>query len=748
MQSDLKANSQPSWTALEMESLRQHDLRLLLIILAILTWAAGMRFLDTGQNSTAGLFLGLLTTLAVSASARRWSAPLASLTLISGLILAVGAETISFPHGFARLLLAPVLVASGMIVGPALIMLATAGAAAMLLFIEWTQPAAMVGFEALAPALVAVVATGCMAALSARQVQGSVNQAMYFARQAIDALNQSRIERGKLAQVAKALDESQYRLEKANHALTLARAEAEQARQLKIRFANMISHEMRAPLNFVIGATELMANAPETYGPMPWPSGLHEDIQIIHQSCQHLAQLIDDVLALAQIEANRMTLSLERHSLVDIVASVVRMVGPAFAANGLFLDLQAAPDIPAMLLDRIRIRQVLLNLLNNARRFTRTGGVLVRVVRTETEVIVDVEDMGCGIPPEDLPRLFVEFYQLPGAQAKNGGGTGLGLAISKEFVELHGGRIWAESPLRQAQGGAGTGTRFSFALPLSSTAWPTQTMPADDSFWDRLTAEAKGERVVLIHSEHAPLAEALRRGVSGYRLMIPGASDRLAEKVSDLRPHALVNISSHDNAPAVFESWLNSEDIPLIHCHLANAAAGERPLWNGYLLKPVSREKVRACLAALGLRPRQWLIIDDDPRIQRYFELVLRSEGTAIEIRHALSGEEGLASLAQQRPDIALLDLSLPGISGWEVLQRIRGEQALADLPVIVVSGQDSPLLTTACFAGLTLTRQRPFTRQELTDCLQGLLDAVRPGYLWADVEPELRAGLAATPAS
>src|SRR5262249_42358240 len=161
-----------------------------------------------------------------------------------------------------------------------------------------------------------------------------------------------------------------------------------------------------------------------------------------YRNAQHLGGLIDDVLDLSQIEAGRMGLSRAPVRLAEVVDEAVRAVAARIAALGLELELALQPDLPAVSIDRVRIRQILINLLNNAARFTDRGAIGVEAERGDGEVVVRVRDSGVGIPADEVGRVFDEFHQARGTIERRVGGSGLGLTISKRLVELHGGSMW------------------------------------------------------------------------------------------------------------------------------------------------------------------------------------------------------------------------------------------------------------------------------------------------------------------
>jgi len=225
----------------------------------------------------------------------------------------------------------------------------------------------------------------------------------------------------------------------------------------KRRFLANMSHELRTPLNNIIGFSRLMLKGLE--GPLTKQQ--KEDLQIIYQDSQHLLGLINDLLDISQIEAGLMELDFQQVNLADLIHSVMATASALVRDQEIELRQEIAPQIPAVQVDTIRIRQVLLQLLANAAKFTDQGSITVCARPSDDQVLVSVSDTGAGIPPEDRERIFQQFEQGTLENGRRPNGTGLGLALSKEFVEMHGGRIWVESEM-------GKGSTFTFSLPQST----------------------------------------------------------------------------------------------------------------------------------------------------------------------------------------------------------------------------------------------------------------------------------------
>jgi signal transduction histidine kinase len=239
--------------------------------------------------------------------------------------------------------------------------------------------------------------------------------------------------------------------------LSASNAQLMQASRLKSQFLASMSHELRTPLNSIIGFSKVLLNRLD--GDLTERQEVY--IRSVHNSGTHLLQLINGILDFSRIEAGKLEMVSEELDLHELIDECIESSMPLARGKQLKLEKNVPLELPRLTADRTKVKQILLNLLSNAIKFTAQGRVLIGVVAEGNAMRISVADTGIGIRPEDLTRLFEPFQQLDNPVARGAGGTGLGLAISKKFVELHGGRIWAES--RESQG-----STFHFTLPLNS----------------------------------------------------------------------------------------------------------------------------------------------------------------------------------------------------------------------------------------------------------------------------------------
>jgi signal transduction histidine kinase len=232
--------------------------------------------------------------------------------------------------------------------------------------------------------------------------------------------------------------------------------ELAQASQHKSQFLANMSHELRTPLNAILGYTELISD--EIYGPVP--ESIREVLGRVEHNGRHLLDLINSVLDISKIESGRLTLNLAEFSLRDLIHETVVAVEPLATEKGLTVTVEVPTDLPSGHADAPRIRQVLLNLLGNAIKFTETGKVTLQARVHDDDFDVRVTDTGPGIAPADRQRIFDEFQQIDNSSTREKGGTGLGLAISRRIMHLHGGEMGVESVL-------GEGSVFWLRLPVT-----------------------------------------------------------------------------------------------------------------------------------------------------------------------------------------------------------------------------------------------------------------------------------------
>jgi signal transduction histidine kinase/CheY-like chemotaxis protein len=530
----------------------------------------------------------------------------------------------------------------------------------------------------------------------------------------------ARDRQGELERTLKALDEAQYRLERANYMLSLARDQAEEARRLKQQFAQTISHELRTPLNLIVGFTELMIQSPEYYGEaLPFAYG--RDLQIVYRNALHLQTLVNDVLDLARLEAAQLALTPEETDPAALVQDAVATIRSLVEAHGLTLNTRFEPGLPPLWIDPTRIRQVLFNLLNNAVRFTETGGLTVAARRQGEEVVFMVADTGIGIAPEHTGRIFEEFEQIDGSTRRRHGGIGLGLAISKRFVTLHGGHIWLESEV-------GQGSRFYFSLPIARGetdgigATPLRQTPGG-------ALDGESEKPVLLAVTHSMTAATLlTRYVRDCHTVVAPDLAQGARAAQQLLPQAVVIDAEAQACDAaaltdLARAW-GMPGIPFMSCQLPGEDSLRARLGvQGYLVKPVERQNLWDVLRQFGQNVDTVLVIDDDDEFVQLVERMLDSPVRRYRVVSAYSGQEGLALMRRRRPDLVLLDMQLPDLPGEQVIKQMRAVPEWQGVPIVIVSGQDQPDVAGAPAGAITIARATGLTPSEVVQWVQNMVN-------------------------
>lgn len=512
-------------------------------------------------------------------------------------------------------------------------------------------------------------------------------------RQSHEALEESRNYQAQLKQSTEELAESNLQLTRLNRLAQGLRQRAEEARRSKEQFVANVSHELRTPLNMIIGFIEMAMHAPETYG-RNIPQSLLADLDIVLRNSRHLSSLVDDVLDLSQIDAGQMALLKERVGLSQIIAGAVTAVQPLFNTKGLTLQTDIPSNLPLLHCDRTRIRQVLLNLLSNAGRFTEQGGVRVQARQKRNQVIVSVTDTGPGISADEIDEVFKPFQQLDGSIHSHWAGSGLGLSISKHFVELHEGKMWLESE-------EGQGTTFFFGLPLVETAEPfaggaARWVVPDGALRDRSQRTPlpplRDRPRLLIFETDGILRRVLTRYLHDVELVSVTSLAEAVQEIEQVPAQALLI-----NAVSVSDSLLQIEKeitlpfgLPAIVCSVPGLRVAADNLGVAdYLVKPISREALLAVLDHLPLAGKTILVVDDEPDALRLFRRMLASAQRDYRVLRATNGRQAQHILREQQPDVVLVDLMMPEMDGFQLIAEMHQNPKWRDIPIVVISAQD-----------------------------------------------------------
>jgi signal transduction histidine kinase/DNA-binding response OmpR family regulator len=619
----------------------------------------------------------------------RWQAGVGGWLLVAGLaaLIYVGHGWLNLP-GFLALLMIPTSLAALLISLPAALAVALGASAGLLL----STSAAGQMTTAVPPLMVIWATLGVMWAVY-RPVRRVAYWSWDYFQQARLLIEETQNRKVELEQTMHDLARANLQLTRLNIMAQGLRHAAEEARRAKEEFVANVSHELRTPLNMITGFSETILQAPESYGDQI-PAALLADLAVIHRNATHLSDLINDVLDLSQIDAQQMALTKEQVQIQEIVKAAAIAVRPLFDSKGLYLEIEAPPDLPPIFCDRTRIREVLLNLLSNAGRFTKRGGVKVRICQDEHDLIVAVADTGAGIATEDMSKLFQPFQQVDASIRRRYGGTGLGLSISKRFIELHGGRIWVESE-------PGAGTTFFFRLPVILPMMPVggELMRSFIPDWEYLQPNYPSKapkarpqpRLVLLETGGDALHRLLRRYLDDIEIVAVSSLEQALQELSTTPCQAFI---ANDLSVAGALQRLQAAELPVgvpaMICSVPEVYEATDTLGaSAYLVKPVSQETLLAALDRLGRPIKTVLIVDDEPDMLRLFRRMLAAAGRNYRVLRANNGQAALQLLRQHRPNVILLDLVMPRMDGFQLLKAKSQEPALKDIPVIVISARD-----------------------------------------------------------
>jgi len=517
--------------------------------------------------------------------------------------------------------------------------------------------------------------------------------------------------------------------------------------ELKSNFLSTVSHELRTPLTSIKAFAEILLDN----------QGEDQETQIrfleiINSESERLARLITDLLDLAKIESGTVKWKMERLDIGQVVQKSIDGVSSLASRQGLTVATHLPPGVPPVYGDRDKLVQLVTNLLSNAIKFTNEGGQItldVSPVRRAGESVVSigpeeagpsdfiqvsVRDSGIGIPADHLTRIFDKFHQVDNADTRQrGGGTGLGLAICKEIVEHHQGTLRVESE-------PNSGSTFSFVLPVATephaNASERMAPPPPAGAMDHRPPSRKK---VLVVDDEPNIRELLKYELAseGYEVLEASTGEETIEIARREHPAMItldvmmpgidgfdvLSVLSHDRDTA---------DIPVILVSVIDdREKGFRLGAVDYLVKPIDRkefiESIHRVSAQLdGSRPRKVLVVDDDHDINEALQTILRAEG--FEVLSAYDGETAIDQVLASQPDLVVLDLKLPGISGYEVMRRLKAVDASKSTPIVVMTASDLGRGNTRSLAlGASEYLTKPFSKDQFLETLKGLLADAKP---------------------
>ncbi len=519
------------------------------------------------------------------------------------------------------------------------------------------------------------------AALVQERPQDAFQELQHQNQELLNALEEIRTRQIELSRLNRELEDTNRGVvalyaeldEKADH---LRRAD-----ELKSRFLSNMSHEFRSPLNSILALSGLLLNRSD--GELTRDQ--EQQTEYIRKAARDLLDLVNDLLDLAKVEAGKVEAKPVDFRVADLFAALRGMLRPLLLNQSVDLVFEDVDDIPAMFSDEGKISQILRNFISNALKFTERGEVRVSAsLAGNQHVVFSVADTGIGIAPEDQQRIFQDFAQVDNPIQRRVKGTGLGLPLSQKLTTLLGGEVGIQSQ-------PGTGSTFTARLPLRleqraeiglQSESALVTVAADSSSLPVLVLEDKAEMMMMYRSY-------LKN--SGFHL-IPSTTIREAQEILErIRPQVIildVVLRSEDSWRFLAELKKNprTRDIPVIMVTSIEDQAKAFHLGaDDYLLKPVERaalvERLRELTAA-----KRILIIDDDERARYLFKQHFRESDLVIQ--EASDGLEGIREATEERPNVIILDLTMPGMSGFEVLDALKADASTQDIPVVICTSR------------------------------------------------------------
>jgi signal transduction histidine kinase/DNA-binding response OmpR family regulator len=522
------------------------------------------------------------------------------------------------------------------------------------------------------------------------QSSSRLTETLQEMRRANEALRESErtLER-KVRKRTAELEEKNQALERSQGELAEARDEALTASRTKSAFLANMSHELRTPLNAIIGYSEMLQEEAEDAG----QADLVSDLKKILAAGRHLLGLINDVLDLSKVEAGRMEVFAERFDVTQVVQEIVTTIQPFTEKNQNRLEVTVPEGTGEMHSDLTKLRQILFNLLSNASKFTHQGTVRLAATRQEWDgapwLEFRVADSGIGMAPEQLARVFEPFTQADASTTRHFGGTGLGLAITRSFCEMLGGEISATSE-------PGKGSEFTVRLPAELPEEEEAEAEAEAPLREAAPARADATTVLVIDDD-ASARDLMRRflGREGFRVLTAASG---AEGLQLARERAPDVITLDILMPGM-DGWavlseLKAEprlaEIPVVVVTITDdQSLGYALGASEYMTKPIDRRQLVAILHKYEAtrRAAPVLIVDDDPLSRALIRDVVEKAGCRV--AEAENGRVALDRVGVEAPSLIFLDLMMPEMDGFEVLEALRREAPWQAIPVVVVTAKD-----------------------------------------------------------
>ncbi|MCP4142783.1 MAG: GAF domain-containing protein [Chloroflexi bacterium] len=458
--------------------------------------------------------------------------------------------------------------------------------------------------------------------------------------------------------------------------------EMRELEKLKSQFLANMSHELRTPLNSIIGFSRVILKGID--GPV---TDLQtQDLTAIYNSGQHLLGLINDILDLSKIEAGKMELTFDEVDIEKLIKSVMSTVMGLVKDKPVRLEDEIEANLPPVKADSMRVRQVLINFFSNASKFTDEGIIKVTAKSQGENVRISIIDSGPGISEEDQEKLFQAFSQVDASATRATGGTGLGLSISKQLITMHGGDIGLESEV-------GKGSTFYFTLPF----FDNPALVEEDELIEDKAPELE-DLVILAIDDDEKVIRLYQRYLNkqGYRVVPLTDPKKAVERAKELKPYAItldIMMPGYDGWQVLqdLKSDPETQNYPTVICSIVEDTEKGYALGaTDYLLKPIIEDDLLGSLEHInkGGLIQEVLIIDDDDDDLRLLEKLL-TESKKYKPVLANSGEEGWKQMLASPPQALILDLFMPEMDGFKIVDAMQEKDELKNIPVILITGGD-----------------------------------------------------------